>query len=81
MIPVKSVVNIQGRILFKRALWNPCAERIVVVTFANKSEAWSIKACIISYGPITILTIGNVPGMFINVFVKFPLNSKFFITF
>ena len=31
--------------------------------------------------PITIFTIGNVPGMFTNVFVKFLLNSKFFITF
>ena len=31
--------------------------------------------------PITIFTIGNVPGMFTNVFVKFRLNSNFFITF
>ena len=31
--------------------------------------------------PVTIFTIGNVPGMFTNVFVKFLLNSNFFITF
>ena len=111
-----------SEILFKRALWNPCTEGIVVVTFANKSEAWSIKACIIiltkffivrvvqkydgaltlweiirttrkgllfvmcfennlGLNLVTIFTIENVPGMFTNVFVKFRLNSNFFITF
>ena len=90
--------------------------------FANKSEAWSIKACIIlltkffivsvvqqydgaltlwetirttskgvlfvmcfegnlGLNLVTILTIGTVPVMFINVFVKFLMNFNFFITF
>ena len=94
----------------------------VVVIFANKSEAWSIKACIslltkffivsvvqqydgaltlwetirttskgvlfvmyfegnLGLNLVTILTIGTVPVMFTNVFVKFLLNLNFFITF
>ena len=94
----------------------------VVVIIANKSEAWSIKACIIlltkffivsvvqksdgaltlwetirttskgvlfvmyfegnlGLNLVTILTIGTVPVMFINVFVKFLMNFNFFITF
>ena len=89
---------------------------------ANKSEAWSIKACIslltkffivsvvqqydgaltlrgtirttskgvlfvmyfegnLGLNLVTILTIGTVPVMFINVFVKFLMNFNFFITF